>query len=151
MVEIIKNRIHLGSLEDYFKINDKNKDWSFVHIENGLFNENNVSQTNKDYYILKNHFYLKWQDLPNLDEFNVDTIEILFNFLDNNINKNTFIHCMYGQSRSPAITMAYLSKRTELTTKNFYEAIDMFKLIYPDYFDAGGITNFLKQEWNSIK
>ncbi len=151
MVEIIKNRIHLGSKEDYFKIAKIHNDWVYVHIGTELFNTNNSSKTKNDYIIDGNHFYLKWQDLPNLDEFNVETLQILFNFLDSYKDKNTFIHCDYGQSRSPAITMAYLSKRTEELPTTHYKAIESFKLIYPNYYVLGGITTFIREEWKIIK
>jgi protein tyrosine phosphatase len=150
MIEIIKDRIQLGSKADYYKISELKNNWSYVHIGTELFEKNNTTKTNMDYYISGNHFYLNWKDLPELNEFNVETLIKLFNFLDLNINSTTFIHCDYGQSRSPAITMAYLSKRTDIIPKTFYKAVMAFKEIYPDYFVTGGITLFLKKEWVNI-
>jgi protein tyrosine phosphatase len=149
MKEILKNKLYLGNKLDYLLNIDQ--DWAFVHIGTKLFDENNSTNTNSDYYITNKQFYIKWQDMPDFEEFNVDTLEKLFDFIDGNSKGITLIHCDYGQSRSPAITMCYLVKRKKLLNINFEKSVKEFQLIYPDFFAEGGITKYIKQEWNNFE
>ena len=151
MKEIIKGKIYLGSKIDYFNMENiiTQDDWVFVHIGSELFDKFKKNDS-KDYYIIDNHLYLSWEDLPENGNFNIDTIIKIFDFIDSFRDKMLYIHCDYGQSRSPAVLMAYLSKRTDYLPKANYKAVVQFNQIYPDYFSQGGISLFIKREWDNI-
>ena len=150
MQEIIKNKIFLGSKKDYLENEFNESEWAFVHIGKELFNKFKESDHKGVLYTNKNHLYLSWLDVPEKSEFDKASLEAVFNFIDSHKNLKVLVHCDYGQSRSPAILMAYLSKRTEFLPKTFYKAVTKFKEIYPDYFFTGGITLFIKSFWNDI-
>jgi hypothetical protein len=106
--------------------------------------------------IENNHLYLNWQDMPNLSEFDKDNrgvanLNSLMDYIDLNIdNSKIYIHCDYGQSRSPAIAMLYLSKRTKKLPSDFESAKIKFGIEYPDYFSNTGITKYIGVNWEEL-
>jgi hypothetical protein len=151
MHTIIKNKIFIGSKFDYLNHSFDDNKWCFVHIGTELFDKFNKNKVLSDNYQFENHFYLNWLDLPYSKDFNVKTLQCIFDFIDCNNDKELFIHCDYGQSRSPAILLCYLAKRTNYLDSDYEVALLKFKKIYPEYFDEGGITKFIRTHWDKIK
>lgn len=109
----------------------------------------------KSYYIKfedKKHLYINWVDEPTGKYFKVETFIEAMNFIDKFIsqNKKIFIHCDQGQSRSPALAMTYLAKRTDFLGDEFDQAYNGFKQIYPN-FNPSGIIKFIENNWEEIK
>jgi protein-tyrosine phosphatase len=64
--------------------------------------------------------------------------------------EKVFVHCDYGQSRSPSFCMVYGSKILKVLPTDFLDCVRVVKSIQPDYVSPSGISKFLKKNWKSI-
>jgi protein-tyrosine phosphatase len=74
-------------------------------------------------------------------------VEII-NWLDT--REKVFVHCDYGQSRSPSFCMLYGSKVLEVLPSDFLDCVRVIKSIQPDYISPSGISKFLKKNWKKF-
>jgi predicted protein tyrosine phosphatase len=65
-------------------------------------------------------------------------------------NKNMFLHCDWGQSRSPTLVMVFMAKILKVLPDSFFDALSEFKMLYPDYVTPSGISKFTKENWARI-
>lgn len=164
MFNYSNSNLFLGTKREYKQnelFNSQNSkesnEWAFVHIGEELFKQTTQGlkgwKAKDRIYIQGNHLYLYWLDLPDQDSFNLDELQVVLDFIDQKAmkNKKIFIHCDYGQSRSPSIFMTYINKRFEKNNKNFEECAKEFNQIYLEYFYPTGISNFLENNWSEIR
>jgi protein-tyrosine phosphatase len=152
MFNFPNSNLYLTNKKEYLEnINSySDQEWTFVHIGEDLYNTQKVI-SNDPIFINKNHLYLNYQDLPDEKTFRVGDLNKTIDFIDKNNDKKVLIHCDYGHSRSPAIMMLYLAKRTKLLPNNFFLALEKFIMLYPDYLFTSGISKFIKKNWTKIE
>lgn len=64
--------------------------------------------------------------------------------------ENTLIACNQGRSRSPSIALMWMLQTRQIVAETFYEAEDLFKLLYSDYAPANGIRLFSKKFFEEL-
>jgi hypothetical protein len=143
MKHFSKTNLYLG---DQFELKKIPKDWAKVHIGSKFYPDTKKGKA----VISNNELYINWMDSHDEKDFKVQELHEILNFIDEYSNQKTFVHCEYAQSRSPAVVMAYLSKRTDLLPKKFYPALEEFVKMYPAFVFPSGITKFLKRNWKEI-
>lgn len=74
----------------------------------------------------------------------------LLDFLEERHDIKTLISCNLGMSRSNALAMLYMSKRTKEISDDFEKAIEEFKVIVPFFNPSLGIYLYLKNNWAYI-
>lgn len=151
MKRLLETNLYLGSKIDYEELNDKNN-WAFVHACKSYFDQlPEKVREGESCIALQNHFYINWQDLPDSASFKTEDFILALDFIDENINnKKVLIHCDWGQSRSATLAMVFLSKRLKLLPSEFLDALNAFRLLYPDYQLPSGISKFTGKHWNEI-
>ena len=148
------HNITIGSKDDLYTIKDN---WAVVHACKTAHQKrlNYIGSIKGSPHYIRfrdgNHLYLNWVDEPSGRYFQVDTFIEAMDFIDEHIgDKDIFIHCDLGQSRSPTLAMVYLAKRTDFLDDDFDSAYSKFKGCYPG-FDPSGIIKFVQIHWNEIK
>lgn len=158
MFQLLNTNLYVGSKYELNQTNEVN--WAFVHACKTSHFERLGRQINTSpHYIIfeeDSHLYINWVDAPSpvMFDWNGEGIKnfiIALDFIDKWIStKKVFVHCDQGQSRSPAVVMLYLAKRSKLISADFEKAKLEFAKIYPDYFVDSGITKFIGQNWNNL-
>jgi protein tyrosine phosphatase len=152
MQNILNTNLYLGSKNDYYLTEDKT-DWVFVHCCNSFYkNLDQKYQNNNKVAIINRDLYIDWEDLPDINSFEISDFILAMDFLDKYIETNKIlIHCDWGQSRSPTLVLVYLAKRLKLIPNTFIGALEKFVKIYPDYHLPSGISKFVKLNWGDIE
>ena len=148
------HNIHIGSKDDLRQINDS---WAVVHACK-TSHQQRLGYTSpikgSPYYIEfrdGDHLYINWVDEPTGKYFQIETFNHALDFIDEYLkDRDVFIHCDMGQSRSPTLGMVYLAKRTDYLDDNFDSAVSKFTSEYP-YYEPSGILKFVQANWNEIK
>jgi hypothetical protein len=158
MKQLFNSNLYLGPKSDL--ILTDNQSWYYVHACKSSFIErygNGPYDANiRTIMIEDNHLYLNFEDLPNITEFDkdnhgIDNLNTLMDYIDKHIQDHkVYIHCDYGQSRSPAIAMLYLAKRTDFLPNDFEQAKIKFAIEYPDYFSETGISEYVGVNWDKF-
>lgn len=143
MTHFTGTNIYLGN---QFELVDVSDEWVRIHIGGKFYPQGENGRV----LFKDKEGFLNWEDLSDESHFDISELVQILDFLDHNKDNPIFIHCEYAQSRSPAIVMTYLSKRTEILQRNFYGALDGFVKLYPGFVYPSGITKFLKNNWNKI-
>jgi len=89
-------------------------------------------------------------DLPVSWFIKKEMIDQTLDFIDEVYSSGlkVMIHCMYGRSRSPSLTMLYLATRLHvLPTDSFETAEEQFRHLYPKYHPNRGIREHLRHNW----
>lgn len=148
------HNITIGSKSDLCAIDNN---WAVVHAcKTSHQQQLGYTRPIKDspHYITfrdNNHLYINWVDEPSGKYFQVETFIEALDFIDEYIgDKEIYIHCDLGQSRSPTLAMIYLAKRTNFLEDDFDSASKKFKELYPE-FAPSGIIKFTKIHWNEIR
>lgn len=78
-----------------------------------------------------------------------EVIDAALAAIHQNISQSkVLVHCNQGMSRSPTIALLYLLKHTKkLIFKNLSDILEEFKVLYPTYNPAGGMTGFIEKYW----
>ena len=119
MQEVYKN-LYVGSKEDLRLTNEN--EYSFIHATKTMFKKNNNKVINEE----NNHLYLNWVDSNDYKyfDYNNEGVSVFIrtlNFIEKWIReKNIFLHCDEGVSRSPTIAMVYMAKRLKCISNEHY-------------------------------
>jgi protein tyrosine phosphatase len=155
MLQQIKNtNIFIGNKDDE-KLIDKKK-LVIVHACQSYFDKVKVNKyfgNNSNIKESKGELYINWVDLPDSNNFDLNTFNNILHWMKEKYseNKNLFVHCDWGQSRSPTLVMVFMVKILRILPDNFFEALEKFKILYPDYITPTGISRFVKENWNNIE
>ncbi|MBC7471879.1 MAG: dual specificity protein phosphatase family protein [candidate division SR1 bacterium] len=136
--------IYLG---DQYELSKIPKNWYKIHVGSKFFPNSKELKI----YIDGNEMFVNWEDSSDENDFKTNDLIKILDFIYMYKNQNLFIHCEYAQSRSPAVLMAYLAKRTKILPDNFFDALEEFVKMYPKFVYPSGITKFLKTNWTLIK
>ncbi len=79
----------------------------------------------------------------------VETFIKVLDFIEKQ-DKQVYIFCDKGHSRSPSVALLYLSKRLRVIPSDSFEAAkEEFLKLYPMY-EPGGIKDFITSHWEEI-
>jgi hypothetical protein len=157
MFEVHPN-LYIGSRNDYESIVSGQSGWAIVHAckeyhRNAIgYKLWNVPRHHPEYMLARreNRIMLCLLDLPVSRFIKKEMIDQTLDFIDDAYNSGlkVLVHCMYGRSRSPSITMLYLATRLHvLTTESFEVAEKQFRSLYPRYHPNRGIREHLRRNW----
>ncbi len=143
MIEIYPN-LYIGAWNDYETIVSGQLGWAIVHAckqyhRNAVgYKLWNVPRHHPEYLLARrdNRIMLCLLDLPVSRFIKKEMIDQTLDFIDEAYSSGlkVMIHCMYGRSRSPSITMLYLATRLHvLSTDSFEAAEEQFRRLYPKY------------------
>ncbi|MDZ7688606.1 MAG: dual specificity protein phosphatase family protein [Halobacteriales archaeon] len=137
-----------------------NGDWAVVHACKHPCHQRavggQVSQSHPNYLVLEDgdDLYLNIVDMNQKQkhEFMEPMVSATLEFVDEfREGKQVLIHCNQGQSRSPALAMLYLAKRTdELPDDSYPVAANEFRNLYPRFSPGQGIHLYLQDHWNHL-
>lgn len=105
---------------------------------------------NPEYYVSVRHYYnecaLNLVDSPDVNYIPKEVIDAGVNFVNFHRAKakKVFIHCNKGLSRAPTIAMLVMAPSFP---KDFEEALEHFKYIFPEYEPGQGMLDFAKANW----
>ncbi len=157
MIEVYPN-IFIGSWLDYEKFVSGQSGWAVVHackeyhrIAVG-YKLWNAPRQHPEYLLARreNRLMLCLLDLPVSRFIKMEMIGQTLDFIDEAYNSGlkVLVHCIYGRSRSPSITMLYLAARLHvLPTESFEVAEKQFRCLYPKYHPNRGIREHLRRNW----
>ena len=157
MIEIYPN-LFIGSWIDYEKVVSGQPGWAIVHAcktyhRNAIgYKLWNVPRHHPEYLLARreNRIMLCLLDLPVSRFIKKEMIDQTLDFIDEAYSSGlkVLVHCMYGRSRSPSITMLYLATRQHvLSTESFEAAEKQFRRLYPMYHPNRGIREHLRRNW----
>ena len=157
MIEVYPN-LYIGSRNDYETIVSGQPGWAIVHAckeyhRNAVgYKLWNVPRHHPEYLLARreNRIMLCLLDLPVSRFIKKEMIDQTLDFIDDAYNngQKVMIHCMYGRSRSPSITILYLATRLHvLSTDSFEAAEKQFRCLYPKYHPNRGIREHLRRNW----
>lgn len=163
MKDVYKN-LYIGNIDDFYSLAPKSDEWAFVHATRTvhfnvfgrakIYSKEEKSHDDFLYYVEDNRLSLNWMDGPAVffEAGGIKVFEEAMDFIDKWLPKrNVLVHCDQGVSRSPTLTLTYLSKRTDkLPAESFEKAKKKFVEIYPDYF-PGGIEKYVDKNWERIE
>ena len=151
MIQILNSSLSFGSSESYCSLGNK-ADYTVVHFCKSFFekhaNSNKILSIQKNIYEYKCELYVNIIDESDPSYFKLEIFKDVITWL--NAREKVFIHCDYGQSRSPSLCMLYGSKVLKVLPKDFLDCIRVMKSIQPDFVTPSGITKFLKKNWNNF-
>lgn len=155
-------RLYVGDIKDNNTVNET--EWAVVHATQtahyaifGWDRGNKKPDKSHPSYIVyekDNHMSLNWVDGASfLYKWSGPQLFIrILDFIEKwEKERNVLVHCDQGVSRSPTVCLLYLSKRKgSISNLSYEDAKKDFIKLYPDY-NAGGIGDYVKVEWNNIK
>jgi protein-tyrosine phosphatase len=147
MFQIPNSRLYFGSSQDYQTLEDK-QEFVIAHFCKSAYLK---SRSNKEKIQITKKIYELFVDI--LDEQYVEYFEVeMFVEIIKWLNKRekVFLHCDYGQSRSPSFCMLYGSKVLQVLPTDFLDCVRVIKSIQPDYVSPSGISKFLKINWKNF-
>ena len=159
MIEIYPN-LFIGNEDDYeFQVKGQ-PDWMVVHACKDPYHRRELGYTSRgapnnhpEYLIARrdNRLILNLVDANDPNYIPKEIIDAALEFIKDGLEKSqkVLVHCNQGESRSPSIGMLYLAINTEKLPKEFTEAEQSFRQIYPMYNPGGGMRGFLIRNWGS--
>jgi protein-tyrosine phosphatase len=154
MLQQIKNtNLYIGNKDDEKKIDKKT--FVIVHACKSYFDKVEVNKSfrsNDNIKEIKNELYINWVDLPDANSFDLKSFTDTLSWMKEkySANLNLFVHCDWGQSRSPTLVMVFMAKVLKVLPDNFFGALKEFKILYPDYITPTGISKFTKENWKKL-
>ena len=151
MFQILHSNLYFGSNEGFKKLENK-LEFAIVHFCKSSFEKysNNDKKINiqKNIYELNNELFVDIVDEQDPDYFEFEMFVQILKWL--NKREKVFVHCDYGQSRSPSFCMLYSSKVLKVLRSDFLDCIRVIKKIQPEFVIPSGITKFLKSNWKKF-
>jgi predicted protein tyrosine phosphatase len=151
MIKIPNSELYFGSNEDYQNLENK-QEFAIIHFCKSMYltkqNSKYKTQLGKKIYDLNNELFVDVIDEQNPEYFEFEMFVEIINWLDT--WEKVFVHCDYGQSRSPSFCMLYGSKVLKVLPSDFLDCVRAIKSIQPDYVSPSGISKFLKNNWKKF-
>jgi hypothetical protein len=158
MIEIYPN-LHIGTAEDYeFQVKGKT-DWMVIHACKEPYHRQELGYTGRgapknhpEYLIVRrrNRLVLNLVDAPDPAYIPKEVIDAALEFIHEGLDKShkILVHCNLGESRSPSIGLLYLAIHTDKLSRDFTEAEQDYRQIYPSYNPGLGMRGYLIKNWN---
>jgi predicted protein tyrosine phosphatase len=158
MIEIYPN-LFVGNADDYELQVKGQTDWAVVHACKEPYHRRELGYTSRgapknhpEYLIARrgNRLILNLVDANDPNYIPKEIIDAALDFIKDGLGKSqkVLVHCNQGESRSPSIGMLYLATNTEKLPKEFTEAEQSFRQIYPMYNPSEGMRGFLIRNWS---
>lgn len=148
MFQIPNSSLYFGS-NDGLKSLENKQEFAIIHFCKSSFEKqlNNDKKIilEKNIYELNNELFVNIVDEQNPEYFDFEMFVEIIKWL--NYREKVFVHCDYGQSRSPSFCMLYGSKILKVLPPDFLDCIRVIKKIQPEFVTPSGITRFLKNNW----
>ena len=159
MIEIYPD-LFVGAQEDYEYRVKGQSDWMVVHACKEPYHRQALGYTSRgapknhpEYLIARrdNRLILNIVDADDPNYIPKEIIDSSLDFIKNGLHQShkVLVHCNRGESRAPGIGMLYLAINTEILPKEFTEAEQSFRQIYPPYNPSGGMRGFLVRNWSN--
>jgi len=157
MIEVAKN-LFIGNQDEYeYKVKG-NEGWTIVHACKEPYHRDLLGYTSRgapkthpEYLLAKRGdcLFLNIVDVESPDYIAKDIIDAALMFIREALKNNCkcLVHCNQGESRSPSIGLLYLAINGSLS-KDFVEAENEFRKLYPSYNPKNGIRGFIINHWN---
>jgi len=157
MQEVHEN-IYVGNEQDCFY--NEREGWAVVHAcknpchAHAVGYSGSLQPTHPNYLIYEHgsHLFFNMVDMQQelQPRFTHPMIRKFLEFMQINNGKKILIHCNFGESRSPSLTMLYLAKIGAIPNDNYANASAEFRRIYPAFNPNRGITLYLQNNWNEL-
>lgn len=156
----VTNNLFVGDEADCFY--EESPDWAVIHAckhpchQRSVGYRGNLNRNHPNYLILENgkHLFLNMVDMnmPLSHEFTEPIVTTTLNFIEKHIDSNSIlIHCNQGLSRSPALALLFLAKRSKtISNESYQEAKKEFIEIFPAYQPGRGIDIYLNKFWDDL-
>lgn len=158
MIEVVPH-LFIGTRHDYETCVAGQAGWAIVHACKEPYHRRAVgymgwaAPSNHAERLLArrdNRLMLCLLDLPVTWYIRKEMIEQTLDFIEQMHSRelNVLVHCMYGRSRSPSITLLYLATRLHVLPATSLEAAEVpFRRLYPPYHPTRGIREHLRRYW----
>lgn len=157
MIEVYAG-LFIGSQFDYKTLVAGQDGWAIVHACRSYhqmavgYRFLSVARGHPDYLVARreNRLALCLIDFPFTVPLRKEMILGALDFMDEMRagGYKIMVHCIYGRSRSPSITLLYMAARLRaLPTQSFEEAEERFREVYPLYKPNRAIRAHLKRHW----
>ncbi len=158
MIEVVPH-LFIGTRHDYETSVAGQAGWAIVHACKEPYHRRAVGYTgwaapskHAERLIARrdNRLMLCLLDLPVSWGIRKEMIEQTLDFIEQMHRQelNVLVHCLYGRSRSPSITLLYLATRLHVLPTTSLEAAEIpFRRLYPPYHPTRGIREHLRQHW----
>jgi len=159
MIEIYPN-LWIGMAQDYESRVHGVSGWNVVHACKEPYHRRELGYITKsapkghpEYLIARreHRLILNLVDAANPAYIPKEIMDAAIQFIHSSLEdrKKVLVHCNLGVSRAPSIGLLYLAKYTDKLPKEFLQAEQAFRLIYPLYMPSDGICGFLIRTWGS--
>lgn len=158
MREVVSN-LYVGDEQDCVGVSD---DWAVVHAakhpchQTAVGYSGNLSQDHPEYLVASrgDEVFLNLVDMDRkLDHgYTEPIVSAALDFIGDYIESTpVLVHCNKGESRSPALALLYLSKRSDVITDSSYrEAKGEFLGLYPSFRPGRGVDAYLRDFWHQL-
>jgi dual specificity protein phosphatase-like protein len=158
MIEVVPN-LFIGTRQDYEMSVVGQEGWAIVHACKEPYHRRAVGyrgwtapRNHAEYLIARrdNRLMLSLLDLPVSWFIRQEMIAQTLDFIEQMHSRElkVLVHCMYGRSRSPSITLLYLATRLHVLPTTSLEAAEVpFRRLYPPYHPTRGIREHLRHHW----
>jgi len=164
VVEIIKDRLSVGSIEDLnaidLRMNAVLSACQTVHYRYMGWDrkKNKPDRASPEYLVMENDnlMSINWVDADDPHLFKWDGVKVFIralDFIDKWFGKrHILVHCDKGKSRAPMVCMLYLAKRAGKISNGSYEdaAVDFLEIM-PEIEPGLSIEGFVVNHWDDIK
>jgi hypothetical protein len=158
MIEVVPN-LFIGTRHDYETRVSGQAGWAIVHACKEPYHRRavgytgwNAPRTHPEFLIARrdNRLMLCLLDLPVSWFIRKEMIDQTLEFIEQMHSRQlkVLVHCRYGRSRSPSITLLYLASRLHVLPTDSLEAAEVqFRRLYPPYHPTRGIREHLRRHW----
>lgn len=157
MIEVCPN-LYVGNEDDEARVRFE-QGWFIIHACKEPYHRDELGYSGRAAPASHPEYLMAYRDcrliLNLVDVFDVayirpEIIDAALAAIRDNIGAmNVLVHCNRGQSRSPTIALLYLLQSTDLfdDCDGIDEAIAAFTVIYPHYFPARGMADYVRLNW----
>ncbi|WP_320130766.1 dual specificity protein phosphatase [uncultured Sphaerochaeta sp.] len=161
MKEIFPN-LFIGNQEDFDRFVKFQQNWATIHACKEPYHRKAVGYTgrscskdNAEYLlaIRDDELMLNLVDVADPLWISPIIIDKAISFISEKLDegKKVLVHCNQGHSRSAIIGLLFLASKGYFSKLSFKEAEIKYLKIYPDYFPAGGVKGYARQEWSKYR
>ncbi|MDX6269887.1 MAG: hypothetical protein QOD28_1110 [Acidobacteriota bacterium] len=158
MIEVHQN-IYIGTVQDCFSLSPDN--WATVHAckhpchVRALNYTGSLPQSHPNYLVAERDrdLFLNMVDMERelSPVFTNPIMEAAMAFIEkHSSSQRVLIHCNQGMSRAPSIALLHLARIGQIANETFENAATSFKLKYPHYSPARGISLYMTRNWELI-